>query len=172
MSHVIAAEVFPQVEQLLWKLTHQFVRSFGHSHGTKDEVFSEASNAFVTACRTYDNDLGAFTTWLQKSVWCSLLVFRRKSIIRWKREEPYYDTASSSDHAEFSLVDLIDSFSDDARIIFQLTVKSPKELQGMLLKRRTRRDSAKASIKQYLQGLGWTAKRVKESFAEIRRAIG
>ena len=163
------------------------IRQYG---GDFDEAMSDANIAFLDAFDSY-NGSSAFTTWVRTRVWYALITSaRKKAEERGRRTRNLADEkvrgipcssgvgedgASMFDVPDRSrcsrLREVIEELGEDARIVVQLVVETPAELEQVWEAKGGQPRNLRTSIRQYLADAGWTAARIAESFFEIRRVL-
>ena len=146
-------------------LANQFCRK--HSSFRKDEALSVVDMAFIESFQSYDPDKGAsFSTWFHWIAQKRLLTLLEKEIETISIEVDVVDPCSSH------FLDFVDELSEDARIVVELVLETPKELLRLIQDKWHPRRKTRDNLRQYLVRLGWSIDRVRESFGEIRRVLG
>ncbi len=156
-------ETYHSVEKLIWRTTNRFHQCHTTTEST-DDLLSIAHMAFVEAYHSYDSSKGAsFSTWTVRMVWWHLLNANRDAQL------PIVDTEHevTDSQSNFHLFEFLEELTEDARIITKLILDTPTDLAEVI----QREYVPRATIRRWLIRLGWTAKRITESFAEIRRAL-
>lgn len=147
-----------------------------------EEVLCQANTLFMSAYLEYDPHTAEcrFSTWLQ-----NILFWR---LTDWCKHEYRHNCHAELDealhvtvhHKHCWLHDLMSLVGDEARVVIQAIVSSPKELKNMM--RRHHFDEGeympaegKAAIKEvlirYLKQLGWLPHEVKTGFKEISNIL-
>ena len=92
--------------------------------------------------------------------------------------DTYWDAARRSEgiplpnHPCFYLFEFVEELSKDAREVIKLVLECPEDLrQTMLETTSNNRRSIRASLKDYLSGLGWTIGQIRDAFSEIKEAL-
>jgi DNA-directed RNA polymerase specialized sigma24 family protein len=156
---VEATKTYAEIEKLLQKICWAFQRRYG---GEFDDLMSTANMTWLTA-PAHDPERAAYSTYIYQRVWNALRNERRAN-------ETYHHYVGTREPSK-----LMDECYDlpgmelgpDAETVVGLALDPPAPL---------RRDGAYApgrrnALVRYLRGLGWTAKRITESFDEIRSAL-
>lgn len=170
-------ETYYDVVDLIRHTVHGFMRQHGSRWGTYDELFARANYDFVEACRSYDNGRGSsFSTWCRWVVLKGMLEHQR-NVIRRDRQCRVSVKDMTRDNIpmdvrQFRYTELLEDMGDDAQFVTRLTVHTPKVLlQCMREAKGSDRRNARAVIRQYLYGRGWSPERVTGAFQEIEKAI-
>ena len=180
-------ETYSDVEALVWDTTLKFHRKHG---GDLEEQIAIANLAFVEAYAKHNIARAAFTTivvlqirWLLLESLGRELKYRKatqSAVERWpvKREPAVSRPVNGNgdldldrlpswlDRSSFDLDEL--QVSPDARRLVQFVLEMEDSLQQ---ESRSCRKGLRAVVSNVLQGLGWTAQRIAESFTEIQEAL-
>jgi DNA-directed RNA polymerase specialized sigma24 family protein len=160
------AETYNDTERLLYHTIHQFVAAKG---GSFEDLKEYAGLYFVNAYHRYNRDKQVrFSTWLRFSVWHSLLELYRKrarnehKVVFMDLQPEAYETPKQFNHLEF-----VESLSNDAQLVVRLVFDTAWQLQPEPAE-------VKRLLWEYLRqpAIGWPAARIRETFAEIRCALG
>ena len=159
---------YEDVERMLFRICWNFRERFG---GDFDELLSQAGEYFMGAYQTYDSNRGAFTTWVYHSVYRRLWNHRRTENKR--RQTLTYNSkvmeeaGKTTNGHPFDWELLLKDLTSDAKIVIQLIYDTPDDLEQMRGEGRLGR----RLIRSYLRELGWTTRRVTESFGEIKTVL-
>lgn len=167
-------ETYHDVENLVYKTVHEFIARYG---GEFEEQAGDAHLSFVLAYHTYKEGKTKFSYWTRFTIWTELLEKQRESLRRrlpsvslfadegkdgWDAETP---------HSGFCLMEFLDELTEDARIVARLAVDTPLGLANQMVERGGSGTARRSVLRNYLEGLGWTAERIKESFTEIAHVL-
>lgn len=162
------AETYEEVELLVHKTTHDFLKRKGISEAHYEDWQAEAALAFSLAYRSCNLQKARFSTWLWHSVWNALSD-------KLRREAPHHSTARLNgnsrqvqDHRRsipWDVADWLLSLSEDARIVAKLTLSGTGTWNGK------KPEDVRSTLYELLHGLGWTCDQIAESFSEIREAL-
>lgn len=156
-------ETYLEVERLVRSVLFKFIAKYGG-----DELDYGIHEAFLKAYNEFDSDLGKkFTDHVSWMVWYGLLdQCKRKQI-------PIVDIDPDlfSRPASFSFPEFLEVLTDDAQLIVSLVSNPPRDLYQEIERRGGRPHNIRTSIYQWLRKQGWTHKRIKDSFVEIRLAL-
>lgn len=142
-------------------MIHRIIRTVDYLGLPEDEAISAAGLGYAKAAATYDTSRGAFTTW----VWHHVVTELRntaKQIRRWSRPIPAATGMPTTGDVAVDHGDFLDDLTDDAMAVVRLVIDPPAGIEGR---------PVKCKLRHYLRGVGWTAGRIAESFAEIRRVL-
>lgn len=169
------------------KLIHHICNLFRLNHGGDfDEMVGEANLIYMKVYEKWRRGRGSkFTSYLCTSIYRRLLDLKRISIRKskiWNTSINDFEreNARSVDDlsimedkkSQFDTNDFFEELTADARVILQFALEEPKELKEKVIARGGHnRRNWKTTIKEYLKEIGWTARRITESFEEIRRAL-
>jgi len=170
-----AAEIYEDIKLLIKKIIWKFIKQYG---GIFDELEGEANYTFVKAYKMYNRKDIKFTTYLQKSIWNSLLNFRFKDPIfkNIKNNAEEILSIIPIKKSKFSIVDFIDELTEDSKTILALIFDMPNDLQTTIkiecIEKGNKNKKIKSCISKYLSDkIGWTDRQIKTSFNEIAEII-
>ncbi len=177
-------ETYEEVRDLIYHMVHLFRRRHG---GDWDELVAEANFIYAKAYRGFDPDNGCpFTDYLCVSIYRGLLRCKQKEMKEKQLVPISLDMRTdTSDNAKLvdilpdltpdisAIIRQIEELPDDASIVIDLIISSPKEFLSVLL------DSGpmynvkcwRGILRRYLRKMGWTNRRVSESFDDIGNAL-
>lgn len=177
-SVMFAEETYFDVSDMLDATTKKFMRRFNRFPDQYEELRADANTYYLEAYRSFRSDGGlSFRRWVFKRVWFGLLDSIRKEAFRAARlkKNPLPDENELPTHQQkFSLLELLDELSEDARTIVELVLDPPLDVRLHVECRRqkkTTRNNVVASFREYLRDLGWSARRIADSFDEISAAL-
>lgn len=180
ISRVPVTETYRDVEKLIYKEVGSFQKRFG---GDFDELLSEANLAFMRAYKAYDLTRGEFTTLLVTSIRHGMMNVLRSRMKANSRKTVSLDAVGCNDTAlaeqlademeppKFDLESFAKGLTKDAKTVIEILLDTPTDLESAFFWAGGEERHWKSSIRQYLQSLGWTAVRVKESFLELKVAM-
>lgn len=165
----IVEETYRDVDEKIEKIVWRFIHRHG---GNFDELKAEANYAFVRGMYEFPHNKkrSTFNTWLYHIVSTALgdnlrLNYRPPAL-------PIEDFKNSAKaQTSFSPAELLDEISNDACTIISLFLDTPAEIYKDALLNGKHHRHLKASLKRHLIQLGWTMKRISDSFEEIRYAL-
>ncbi len=163
-------ETYKDMQNLINQATWQFCDRYG---GDFEELRAEANLTFVQTCKTHKENKGAFSTWLRWCIWKELLnhaVALYKQTHNTISDSEKIETRKSKTNQSFSPLELLDGLREDTKTVICLIWNPPKELKNV----KTNGEHPchmKVVLRNYLFDLGWTGRRIKESFEEIGRVI-
>jgi hypothetical protein len=162
---------YEDVEHLVTRTVADFIRRYG---GDYNELRGEAHAMFMLAYNRFEPDRfqASFSTYVRWVVWKGLLELQRRTM-RHKGKVSFTDADLDLHHAsrDFNLLEFLDDLSDDAATLVRLVLDTPRGLACIIEREGATPQVYKSVLKEYLSGLGWTGKRVTESFKEIRKAL-
>lgn len=167
-----ATETYQDVEKLVHNVTHIFLQRKNLFRAEYEEWHAEACMAFTASYRSFDRKLGnRFTTWLWWCVWNALSD-------KLRREAPHWMTLRLNKKTAANLVD--DRCQDDAGSSFDLH-SLPQDAQtvvkivfgtfGCVDGKEEKPEEIRLALHDLLCSMGWSGRRVFESFREIRIAL-
>ncbi len=170
-------ETYNDVQNLINKEVWQFHKRYG---GDVEDWKAEANLAFV---QIYDNKKycsrkGSFPTWLYSCIWHRLLdyaasLYKQIPPIIIQTEDMILEEFLFVDKTEhnFSPLELLDGVQEDTKTLIYLIWNLPEEIRNIEIKNGSHPCHMKVVLRNYLFKLGWTGKRIRESFEEITRII-
>jgi len=169
-------ETYEDAKDLIFDTCWDFQRGHG---GDIEELIAEANKIFVLAYNSYNSEESKFTTWLVTSIKNGLKTLIRTewrqshpSLARIKEHFPYQEYEQTK---SFSVLELLDEMERDAHIILWLFLDTPKEVFASAViegkKSKHIQVCMRKRLYNRLRQLGWTIRRITESFEEIAQAI-
>lgn len=170
-------ECYKDVEDLIIQTVRKFTRTYG---GDFDEWFGEAQLIFIKCYWAYANGCTRGRTFdgaVKRWVWMRLFdQYRRNSQHRRKTKEVYVslpDDQAARPRKSFDHVGFLEQLSEDAKTYAALLLDMPEDLAAMAKSRGDGPHNVRSSVRSYLrERMGWTAARIRDSFAEVREAVG
>lgn len=170
----ILTETYKDMQKLIAKAAWNFWNVYG---GDIDDLMAQANLIFIEAFDDYDPSRSSkLTTWLTHKIRWGLLDYMRCRNIYEPHipiDDEFVETYSASNDG-FSVMELLDEMEQDAHIVLQLFLEIPKEVMLDVLDSKQRVDHVRACmrnrLKNRLRQMGWTVKRIKTTFEEIKEA--
>lgn len=170
----ILTETYRDMQMLVAGAAWDFWRTYG---GDIDDLMAQANLIFVDAFDTYDPGRSKLTTWLTFKIRKGLLRYmineNRQELRRVQIDDVFIETHPAS-NKDFSVMEMLDEMEQDAHIVLQLFLETPRDIMVSILNGNRRTDHAQAHmrrrLKNRLRQMGWTMRRIKEAFEEIREA--
>ncbi len=174
------SEAYTDLRRVVYKMAHKFSQ---RDRVPFDELLSVANYYFVEACRTYNPgefkrkkvgkpNRAYLITYVYFVLHCRLSSYLKKNhkhrFHAELKEEMFYNEATCdfTQRVHDSLT------NDDARHVVDLVVNSCSDLQVMFRWQEvTEPKQVLPVLKEHLEDLGWSAKRIAESFKEIRQVL-
>ena len=143
--------------------------------GEFDEWQAEANLGYVCAFRTYKQDKGSLPAWILFCVRTSL-ADKARSVYKHSRRTISGESVAEllklikDERTSFNGVDLMDGLSQDAKTIINLLWHPTEQLQS-LIKTGSNPCHTRVALRKHLTSLGWTGRKIKETFKEIAEAL-
>jgi len=167
-------ETYRDVEMLVHSVTHSFLRQKKISESEYEEWHGEASMAFTRAHDSFDRRRGSrFTTWLWHCIWNALSDKLRREAGHWncvclsERMSDSMTTKEEHEHFETGLRFDLCSLSQDAKAVVEIVLGT----FGQTDEKEAKPEEIRLTIYELLSNMGWSARRIVESFHEIRVAL-
>ena len=158
----VLGEIYTKKEKLLHHIVHRLQQRYGGDYG---ELLSEAHYHFVTACLSWEPELGP----IHKRIW--YIVERRLKSARLAELEKHCRDVHLGETAWEQVEDCSRSF-DPEQFCSDLSADAREVARLAISNGNGQTKTARSTIANYLFDLGWSAKRIVESFGEIREALG
>lgn len=155
---IAANETYDDVKRLITKIVKGFATRYRLDY---HETTSAANEAYAEAYVSYDVNRGAFTTWVQFKVTKGLEEELRKKQRRERIELLAEIDTPAQEPRPFVLPEFLESLGTDARTAARIALR---------IKTRSINDM-RHWVKQHLRDAGWTRRRVKQAFQEVRRKL-
>jgi len=166
------AETYQDVEKMIHKVVHTFLRRKHLLKVEYEEWHAEACMAFINAFRSFDRKLGnRFTTWLWWCIWHALSD-------KLQREAPHWTTSRLDDNTVANLVDNrcrdnagsgfdFSLLTQDSQVVIKIVFGTFGHVDG----KEEKPGEIRLALYNLLCSMGWSGRRVLESFGEIRIAL-
>lgn len=163
MDALSLSESYLSVERLISSTCRKFLKRYNLD---EQEVFSEAGVAFLKATESFNPAKGTkFSTWIRWKLYKDLMSLARKQ----RQSLPLDSIQEPATERKFFLREFLEDLSEDTRMVAKMALNTPKEiLQAM---RRDTTYDLRIAIWQHLREIGWSTRKIIESFSEIRRAL-
>lgn len=180
-------EGFDAVERLIYYQVHRFVQRYG---GDFDELVGDAYEAFMKGHRDFvagKTATGkpvtcAYPTVIKNWVWCELfdrmkVRLRRRNSAQIESPEIFdpADPCDSFKRAELtkSFVERVDALGVDGTIATSLLLYPPPSIVIEFNEKGGTPRNLRSTVRAYLAAdLGWSAARITEAYADIKRVLG
>jgi len=180
-------ETYLDVEKLIYHVCNLFRRKHG---GELEEMIGEANLVYMKVYKDWEWGKGmSFTSYLCTCIYRKLLTLnetvKRKSKV-WSRTlstmHIYEFTAEirsvddlgvmeDKKPTPFFIEEFLQELSEDAQTILQFVLEEHEEIKIRAEAKGGQYRNWRSTIKEYLKEVDWTARRISESFEEIRRAL-
>lgn len=145
---------------------HKIAWSFHHTTGLEwEELFGEAQLAYVKAEQNYDPEKAAFSTYLFSVVTNHLLNYafrcKRQYIVPNENPKPVHLTPE----VWYAFRESIANLGKDARIVCRMILDAPTAYASLSQTR------AERAVRNELAEAGWSERRRKAAFREIKNLI-
>ena len=170
LREIVMTETYLDINPLINSIAIRFFKTYG---GGLDEWKAQANLLFVMAYDSYNETKGIFSTWVYFRIEKGLQDFvkknrNQKNAISQIKDHCKETTPRSS---SFSVFEFVDEISEDARTIANLIWHPSTEFQTLPKANGNHGSRMRTVLESHLKSLGWTRRRVKESFEEIRRVL-
>jgi len=166
------AENFHAMEKLIWQTVHDFQKARGNPYNKEEteDLFSVASLSFVKACKTYNPEAGALSTWVRFCGYKDLITYYQKEYKN-KQILPESYESCKENISTSPLFDVLDCLDEDAKEIVNLILNTPKEIEEMVQSKYITLKRVRKAIENYLMKKGWNKKRILYCFSQIQEAL-
>ncbi len=162
-----AEETYLEVENLIRKQVWGLVKTYG---GDFDELMAEASYLFIAAYNDWPGDI-PFTTWCGNWIRWALIDQLRVRISHQRHYTHVDDELIVKKTSDWRPADFIEELSEDASLVVQLVFETPAEIASVIACKGGQPRNYRSTIRSYLCSIGWTTRRITETFAEIGKAL-
>ena len=166
-------ETHLDMQNLIYKIVWRFKNRYG---GEFEQLLAQANLLFVLAYDSHNKNKAGFSTWIHHCLITGLLDF--KKLINQENKYTRILQFSTINHLQESsyqqsyFFELLDELGEDSKQIIKLILNPPAELMEIIFEKdKYNPRTFKAELGFYLFSLGWTGRRIKESFNEIREVI-
>lgn len=165
MASQAREETYKDVERMVAGLCWKSIRRHG---GEFNEVFAVANYSYSYAYENWDPSLSSFVTW----VWLCV----SRAIGDYRHQEKRHRQVGLVENRVLTKLpakvhsgirELAADLSEDAQTVIQVILDAPAELLAVIQPS----PDKPGLLRAYLLALGWTARRVTESFSELREAF-
>lgn len=165
------SETYSDVQNLINKIAWRFYNRYG---GDFYEWQAEANLVFIHVYNSYKKNKGAFSTWLYIHVWGGLLDYSKAL----HKQNPYSPICKEkalesliAKPLSFSSLEFLDGICEDTKLIINLIWEPPEEIMKVEIKSGKHSCHMRRVLRTYLSKIGWTGRRIQESFEEIERML-
>lgn len=171
-------ETHKDVEKLIRQICYKFYKTHG---GDFEEWIAEANLIFIETYDSYNNKRAEFSTWLSLHVWRRLLAHKKRMH---KQCPPTFTNigkdlgtikfivdTSTLTKPFFSSTELLDGLREDTKTLINIIWQPPPAITKAKMKPGPNPCHIKIVLKNHLRKLGWSWRRIKESFKEIEDVI-
>ena len=167
-----AADTYTDNQQAIQHTAEQFARRY-NLHA--EDCVADANSHFLRAWQKWEALEAKPCGWdayLRNWIWNGLLDTHRTTFRRAaKHTSPEALDTVAAVEPEPYVEDLLQQLSADGCTVLQLSLNPPGPVHTAAQAKGGEGRNYRSSLRAYLQGIGWTAARITESFAEIRQAM-
>ena len=165
-------ENFHAMEKLILQTVHSFQKTHGNPYNKEEteDLFSVASLSFVKACKTYNPESGALSTWVRFCGYKDLITYYNKEYKNKQIRQEDYESCKS-DISISPLFDVLDSLDEDAKEIVNIVLNTPKEIEEAVQAKYITLKKVRKVIEKYLISKGWKRQKVLYCFSQIQKAL-
>jgi RNA polymerase sigma factor (sigma-70 family) len=170
-------ELFEKYKRLVNFVAWKFVRNHG---GDFEETQADSYMYYVEAVREYDGRVPLHSH-ISFWVWTRLLDKWRTEATRKNRVGPFFRSdlpqwleetvIDRSWRQEWSLEEFLATLTEDAKTVVKLCLETPEELRQIAEDKGGSPRNYRSTVKQWLESVGWSYERIRESFEEIKTAL-
>jgi len=163
-------ETYDDVKMLIHKICRSFMRRKRIHQRYYEDWHAEACLAFVRAYQSYNQLRGRFSTWLWHSVWNALSEQLRTEAVHHLTPhltESQMNRIIDNQSPQYDKSNLDSSLSQDAKAVMMLLL----DTFGHIDSQEEKPGEIRLSIHDLLSSLGWSFRRIVESFREIQIAL-
>ena len=143
--------------------------------GDLDDLKSQANLIFINAVDDFDSSKGTkLSTWIVYKIQKRLLDYMRNGYLPTHTSiDELFDEIESKPNENFSVMELLDELEQDAHIVLQLFLDTPREvILNIFEDKNFRLDHTGGKVRNRLRNrlrqMGWTIKRIRKAFEEIK----
>lgn len=173
-SKVVIAETYADYEKLIYATVKRFMDRYG---GDFQEMLCEANYAFMKAFYAWDAGRAKFSTLLVWCIWNALKTLRNNKI-KDETRCPVHIDAENDDGKSLAgnLQDVtfeynFENLTSDARDVMNLILNAPDDLFDAVIAKGGQPRNWRSTLREYLEDMGWTRRRIMQSFIELRSAV-
>jgi len=172
----ILTETYTDMRGLVSEMAWRFWKAHG---GDLDDLKAQANLIFIHAVDNYDSSRAALTNWIAYRIKKDLHRYLHNGYVPEHRsigiehdDEVNFEFESKSKE-NFSVMELLDEMEQDTRIVLCLFLNTPKEvILSIFDDKKCRLDHTGGKMRNRLRNrlrqMGWTIRRIKEAFEEIK----
>ena len=161
-------QTYQTYKNLIYKSIHTFLKTHG---GDFDELLSICHEAFMEAVRTHQESQSSLGTWLwNMTQWKMLSLLNQKQPPTIPIDHCAHKIPCRKDTAA-EWADFLEGLSDDAKYITAAALDTPFEVLEAARAKGRRPISVRLTIRAACKAAGWQHKRIRNAFAEIRKAL-
>ena len=169
-------ETYIDIEGYILAATWKFWNLYG---GDIEDLKGQASLIFIRAFDNYNPDKGAkLESWVTFKILKGLIDYMKKGNgykPHIQIDDVFVGTYPASNE-NFSVMELLDEMKQDAHIVLRLFFEIPNDIMVNILNKKKRTDHTQAAVRNHLQNrlrqLGWSMKRIRKTFEEIKEVTG
>ncbi len=176
---VTAEEGYHRTHRIIWGQVHNMVREYG---GDFDDLLGEAHEFFLRGHNDYMRGTTStgrviehdYVTEIRRHVWRGLFDNMRTRLER-KRLAPtdqFTDYDMAKEPSNFRPDDFVAELSKDGAYVADLVLNPPVAITRDAEEKGGTACNYRATVRAYLQLMGWSAARIKAAFTEIKTALG
>ena len=166
-----ANTAYGNVKRMIYKLCLEHANRYG---GNIDDLVSIGNEGYTKARRSHCEDQAAFVTWCWMCVKQALGIELRRQINAARRGRTINiptELWSTVPTRVFNVENFSGLLGNDAIMVMKLVLDTPAEMEQAIQTKGGKPRNYRSTIKGYLRGIGWTAARITESFAEIKAVL-
>ncbi len=158
-------QTYYTVEKLIHRTTYYYSKKLKVNY---EDLFCLAQEVFMKAQKAWkQNRTANFKTYLNNAL--------RRTFSRLPRAIrplhcPDHDFNTITTRERFDFNSLLENVSQDAKEMMKLAINPPLEVQW-LSGRQHNPNQVRNALKQFLRNLGWSNRRIFQSFTEIQNAL-
>lgn len=169
----VLAETYKDMQKFIAASAWDFWESYG---GDFDDLIAQANLIFIDAFDKYDPSRGAkLSTWIAFKIRVGLCEYMRNGNVYETPHIPIDDKFAETYPASndnFSVLEFLDEMEQDARIVLQLFLETPRDVMENILNSRKKTNHVQSAMRKRLQNrlrqIGWTMRRTREAFEQIK----
>jgi len=164
-------ETYQDVGMMIHSVTHAFLRQKDISEREYEEWHGEACMAFANAYQSFDLRREIrFTTWLWQCIWYALSDKLRRDAVHWttprlNEQAAFMMIESGCSKSEIEL--RLCMLTQDAKTVVEIVLST----FGHVDEKEADPEEIRLALYALLSSMGWSARRIVESFHEIRVAL-
>ena len=182
IAHVVpldpnSEELFKEYEGLVNFTVWKFVEKHG---GDFEDLLGDAYLYYMEAVKAYDGRVSLQSN-ISCWIWDRLLDQWRTKANRRNRVGPFLRSDSPrwleqravDRHSEegWTVEEFLEELTEDARIVVRLCVDTPAEIKRTAEDKGGTPRNYRSTVRQWLESVGWSYQRIRESFEEIKTAL-